>query len=250
MGIPVRLAGLLSLLSITPTAHAHGYLKTPRSRNFVAHQDGIWSPLLASNPEKEVEPQSANIGGTKVQCGIIAGVRNYDFPKNALGGPAATKIQSCYQPAQIIYVEVELTAHHMGHFEFKACPVSPGQAPTQACFDANKLRFISGESANLDPNFPERAYIPPRNAKAWNYHYKFQLPAGLSGDLVLLQWKYITANSCLPAGYGSYNFPQGWHPGNVEVCGPLPPDGQGIPEQVSTEYFAHLSDHSEHYASM
>ena len=234
MFIPVWLVTFLAFLSIPPDVHAHGYLKSPRSRNFVAYQDGIWSPLLASNPEKEVQPQGASVGGTRAQCGIIEGVRNYDFPKNALGGPLETKVQSCYQPGQIIDLEVYLTAHHKGHFEFKACPISPGQAPTQACFDANKLRFISGESANYDPIYPERAYGPPGNPGV-TYRYKFQLPAGLSGDLVLLQWKYITANSCIPPGYDTYNFPQGWHPGSgLSNCGPLPLDGNGLPEQVST----------------
>ena len=237
MGIPVCLAAVIALLSISSNVHAHGYLKSPRSRNFVAFQDGVWSPLLASNPLKEDQPQGANTGGTRAQCGIIEG-RNYDFPKNALGGPLGTKIQSCYQPGQTIDLEVYLTAHHNGHFEFKACPISPGQAPTQACFDANKLRFVSGESANFDPNYPERAYIPPRDAKAWNYQYKFQLPSGLSGDLVLLQWKYITANSCLPSGYDSYNFPSGWRPSASIACGPLPLEGNGLPEQVSTSFIA------------
>ncbi len=50
--------------------------------------------------------------------------------------------------------------HHKGHFTFK-CPISSGQQPTQACFDANRLKFISGHGANFDPNYPDRAYIPP-----------------------------------------------------------------------------------------
>lgn len=40
----------------------------------------------------------------------------------------------------------------------------------------------------------------------WSYQYKFQLPQGLSGDLVLLQWHYIASNSCLPPGYNTYNW--------------------------------------------
>jgi hypothetical protein len=50
----------------------------------------------------------------------------------------------------------------MGHFEFFACPISPGEVPTQACFDANPLKFVSDENygATPDPLYPERAYIP------------------------------------------------------------------------------------------
>jgi hypothetical protein len=128
-----------------------------------------------------------------------------------------------------------LVAHHRGHFTIKACPISSGGVATQACFDNNMLRFISGGGANFDPNYPERAYIPPAppgtqaadGSGLWNYRYRFQLPSGLSGDRVLLQWHYVTANSCLPAGYRSYNFAWGslasqypWGP--PSDCGPLP----------------------------
>lgn len=152
---------VLTLFSLLlPSAiHGHGYLKTPRSRNYVAYQDGVWWPISAENPEPESEPQSANIGGTLAQCGIIAGLRNYDFPKNALGNPMPPRPQQCYQPGQTIDLQVTLTAHHKGHFEYKACPISPGQAPTQACFDAHPLKFISdvlspGKHVSLPSSIP------------------------------------------------------------------------------------------------
>ena len=58
--------------------------------------------------------------------------------------------------------KVVLTAYHMGHFEYHACPVSTGEVPTRACFDANPLTFVSDTNygAVPDPNYPERAYIP------------------------------------------------------------------------------------------
>lgn len=227
---------LVSLLYYCPySAHGHGYLKTPRSRNFVAFEDGVWFGGGASTPAKEVEPQSANRGGTLAQCGIIAG-RNYDTPTNYFGDSLAPNPQTFYQCGQIIDLDVTLTAHHKGHFEFKACPISPGQVATQDCFDANPLMFISDTKygANFDTNYPERAYIP--DASGYSFSYKFQLPAGLSGDLVLLQWHYVTANSCIPTGYNDYNWPTGsyWpgaNPQNLPTCGPLPPDGNGAPEQ-------------------
>jgi hypothetical protein len=239
----IRSATLLALVSNPFAVHGHGYLKTPRSRNFVAYEDGKWWPLLESDPAKESEPQSANTGGTLGQCGVIAGVREYDYPKNALGGPLAPRPQACYQPGQIIDVSVALTAHHKGHFSFKACPISPFQVPTQACFDAYPLKFISDNiyGANFDPTYPDRAYIPLATVgmsnSLYTYSYKFELPTGLSGDLVLLQWHYITANSCVHVGYNTYNWPVGPHwPSasdlTVPNCGPLPPDGNGVPEQV------------------
>ena len=218
MSIPVRLTALLlALLSTAPAVQAHGFLKSPRSRNFVARQQGI-----------EWNAQSLNVKAHSETCGRSYD-RNYDF------WSSNTFHETTYAAGQQIDVDVELTAHHKGHFTIKACPISSGGVATQACFDNNKLRFISGGGANFDPNYPERAYIPPAppgtqaadGSGLWNYRYRFQLPSGLSGDRVLLQWHYVTANSCLPAGYRSYNFAWGglagqypWGP--PSDCGPLP----------------------------
>ena len=114
-----------------------------------------------------------------------------------------------------------------GHFEFHACPIQPGEVPTQACFDSHPLSFVSGEGAPPDPNYPVRAYLPPSK---YNLKYQYRLPPALSGDLVLIQWYYVTANSCMDAGYDSYDFPVGWYPG-TSTCPSIPPDGRGLPEQ-------------------
>jgi hypothetical protein len=162
------------------------------------------------------------------------------IPRMPLEVLSLPKSQACYQPGQIIDLEVTLTAHHKGHFEFKMCPIVPFEVPTQACFDANPLTFVT----TFDPNYPERAYIP--DAAAGNtFSYKYKLPDGLSGDLVLLQWHYVTANSCIPEGYYGYNWPVGtyWsgpNPLNMAICGPLPLDGEWggkiAPEQVSAAF--------------
>ena len=227
MSIPVLVTALLALLSLPTDVHAHGYLSSPRSRNWVANQDEGWQT-------KEYSPDSLNRKASWETCGrspLPIGVgRSYDRDQ----GP---KIQATYTSGQTIDLSVTLTAHHKGHFTFKACPISSGQQPTQACFDANRLRFISGHGANFDPNYPDRAYIPPappgtqaaNGSGRWDYQYRFQLPAGLSGDRVLLQWHYMTANSCIPPGYDRYNFPSGWHPGNLGACEYIPSDGENYP---------------------
>jgi hypothetical protein len=238
---------LLSALSSYPTAvNGHGYLSSPRSRNFKANQDGAWYPLIATNPAIEVEPQSANRGGVNAACGIIAGQRNYDLPKNAVGGNMKQpNIDEgvCYQPGSVIDLEVTLTAHHKGHFEFKACPIAPYDIPTQACFDNNPLEFVSDVKypENVHPPdylYKERAYLAP---SATSLKYRFKLPevlkdgdgnTQLEGDLVLLQWYYITANSCTDVGYADYPFLPGWAP-TVGQCTSIPADGNGVPEQVS-----------------
>ncbi|KAL7550345.1 hypothetical protein ACHAWF_013592 [Thalassiosira exigua] len=143
------------------------------------------------------------------------GERNYDFPTNSLGAPLPPNPQAAYYRGQIIDVEVTLTAHHGGHFEFKACPSNVAaarsagsagytaseapterrEAPTQACFDAHPLTFVRDElyGAPLDPDFPARAYVAPPTVpnklhstrsqfgNAMVFRYKLRLPSNLTG---------------------------------------------------------------------
>jgi chitinase len=61
------------------------------------------------------------------------------------------------------------------------------------------------------------------------YKFKFKLPNDISGH-VLLQWYYITGNSCTAQGYDQYPFPTGWAP-TASTCPHIPEDGNGVPEQ-------------------
>ena len=63
------------------------------------------------------------------------------------------------------------------------------------------------------------------------FEFVFRLPEGMYGDEVLLQWLYITANSCSPPGYAEYfaahpELPSSyWTPGVSTCTPPYPSDG-------------------------
>lgn len=102
--------GLLStvlLLLPAPKVEAHGYLISPRSRNYFAHTDGKWSGGTEDSPKPENCPHCLNIGGTEARCGLIED-RNYDIPMNSLGGIMPTVVQACYKPGAVIDLEVRL----------------------------------------------------------------------------------------------------------------------------------------------
>ena len=67
------------------------------------------------------------------------------------------------------------------------------------------------------------------------FSYQMNLPCGLTGDLVLLQWYFVTAQDCYHEGYLEYDFPDSWgdvFEEKIEKCpSPLPPDGNGLPLQ-------------------
>jgi predicted carbohydrate-binding protein with CBM5 and CBM33 domain len=102
------LSCILLLPSSSLVVLGHGYLSSPRSRNYYANQMTKWSNPTANDPEPETEPQSLNQG---TLCGAI-GNKDYNAPRNALGGPMKTTIQANWTSGQEVIVEVVLTAHH------------------------------------------------------------------------------------------------------------------------------------------
>jgi predicted carbohydrate-binding protein with CBM5 and CBM33 domain len=56
---------------------AHGYLKSPRSRNYQASINPIWSGGTSTDPAPENCPHCLNIGGTEARCGKVGEWNNY-----------------------------------------------------------------------------------------------------------------------------------------------------------------------------
>jgi hypothetical protein len=135
-------------------------------------------------------------------------------------------VQSVYVENSQINVTVTLTAHHKGHFVFKGCVIEDTMTiPTQQCFDSHPLKFVQDlyYNAPVDVNHPERVYVAPSTVSNRVYPtekefkdgmlFKFtlELPQGLVGELVLLQWYYVASNSgCNHEGYDVYPFPREW----------------------------------------
>jgi hypothetical protein len=182
----------------------------------------VLNTFLAMKTPAIIGPHCLNRGGVLAQCGIHED-RNYDKPLNSQKQPMSPNIQAEYNEGDLIEVKVLLTTHHKGHMELSVCPIEnsvPMEVPTERCFAKNKLEFVSDElyDAPIDANYPERAYIAPAGIAnpegssliPANYTLRFRLPMGVSGDLVLLQWYYLTANSCKHEGYADYPFPEAW----------------------------------------
>ena len=105
MIVPSLMTVYLLATNLVPGVDAHGYLQTPRSRNYRAHIDGKWYGGTAVTPSVETEPQSLNIGGTEARCGKVAD-RDYDYPRNALNGNLVEVAQECYEEGAIINIKL------------------------------------------------------------------------------------------------------------------------------------------------
>lgn len=110
---------VLALSFFGGEVNGHGYLKSPRSRNWVAFEDGKESGG-AGDPKKEYCPQCLNRGGPLAACGIVEEANhNYDYPLSANGGSMPTNIQGYFAPASEIDIDVVLTAHHKGMLTYE-----------------------------------------------------------------------------------------------------------------------------------
>ncbi|KDD72946.1 hypothetical protein H632_c2704p0, partial [Helicosporidium sp. ATCC 50920] len=103
-----------------------------------------------------------------------------------------------------ITLEVVLTAFHMGRFGFRICKIE-GNSPeaereqlTEECFNKHILLRANGTEGST-PNDP---YYHLGGMVNSPYKMTYRLPEGLTCDGVntrcVLQWYYLTGNSCNP----------------------------------------------------
>lgn len=90
----------------------------------------------------------------------------------------------CIPLIQWIRLTVELTSNHLGYFEFRLCPKqSADELSTQQCFDQHLLTLIDGST---------QFYVSSANEL---YFPVVQLPADVSCDYCVLQWRYTAGNA-------------------------------------------------------
>uniref|UniRef100_A0A0G4HRU4 CBM1 domain-containing protein n=1 Tax=Chromera velia CCMP2878 TaxID=1169474 RepID=A0A0G4HRU4_9ALVE len=135
----------------------------------------------------------------------------------------AVPTASVYSSGGIIDIEVVITAHHRGHYEFFLCDVrdlpDPSGKLEQACFNKYPLRRapVEGEISPVDPLYPGRYYLEPPCARdhvdqtvanGYKRHFEsaqttrmqYYLP-DIECEHCVLQWYWWEANACNPIGY-------------------------------------------------
>ena len=212
------------LLAAAPAAMGHGFLAKPAARNVVMNSDYCPQCLAAGGPGT-VYP-SGNHG----LCGDP-----YAMPeprKHEPGGQYYNdgRSQATYTEGDVVEFDVKLTAYHKGDFRFRVCRIE-GTTPedersqlSEQCFDEHKLE--QADVAGAQSPGTDRYFIGP-TSDSWNYNIKYQLPDGLSCDGIasrcVLQWHYVTGNSCDPPGT-----PSKYGSGQLPVCS----SGEGaVPEE-------------------
>jgi len=196
--LAIKLASVAAALSVRE-ASAHGKLTVPASRNELGGTSNCAHCLNGGGP-----------------CGDSSSL-------NFFAGPQAT-----WTAGGIVPITVVVTAHHMGHYEFRVCDtvLNSSVADADGCLNRWVLQRAAPEEAAaafpalgapcspgdvrphcvpFDATHPERWYLPPRGEIGGTHTVYFKVPAELQCDVCTLQWHWWSANSCEPAGdYGCY----------------------------------------------
>jgi hypothetical protein len=247
--VPGCILAVLVILSICQAANGHGFLQVPKSRNYIANQQGRdYCPhcLSAGGPGTTQpltpgglfpNPETTTSAVRHTMCGesatTPAGSRSY----NPSPVPSMASLP-VYAPGAEFDMTIQITAHHRGHFEFRLCDASKLSDPTTvtwACLNQHVLQRVSvpGEVSPVDVNHPERYYLEPECAPEYNktVWMKYRMPADVTCERCVIQWWWITANSCNPPDYANRS-PQPahvatgcqWWQSNLPVCSTTYPE--------------------------
>lgn len=186
--------------------------------------NGVWHPF---EPLNKAAPFRHDSG----MCGdAVSGDKPHE--KGGIYAYPKSPIMKTYKTGSVVEFVVDATTNHNGFYEFFICDA------TKCGGDINDLCFKQGhchqlervktpecesqaslECGPIDPKHPGRWYVPCRKGGHVGEHFmggpymKYKLPAGFSTKHAVLQWYWVTANSCNPPGFVEYfkQFPmEGW----------------------------------------
>ena len=180
---------------------AHGRLMEPPGRSSLYHFPT--DPDIAAEWDKIVPNYNDNqlfCGGFSVQvsngyrCGVCGD--NFIEPRprdNELGGRYGSSgiIPREYRAGDRIPLTVQITAHHLGWFEFRLCKYEGGLEDDQ-CFigDDSLIKFVDGSTRHyITTEFPQR-----RGKAGYWYELEVILP-DIECEHCVLQWRYHCGNN-------------------------------------------------------
>jgi len=224
----------------------------PTSRNQIAHEKGLEDCEHCLNAGTTATVLSKDIANSHnwmlnyppgeneiVRHGLCGGENNeYMFGGSKYEEPGQLPIFSDH-----VDITIKITAHHAGWFEFRLCNADVHGLPiTQECLNEHLLeRDPSDPSPSpIDVAYPGKYYtIPKCDPNSGIQKMRYKLPQGLKRDRCVLQWWWVSANSCHGGGYENVSFPDtysncigdggvvGWRPRENSQCRA----GYGYPEE-------------------
>jgi len=196
----VTLVAVVALATVIANVNGHGRLVQPAGRATLWRYD----EFKQFNPLPDYDDTQAFCGGFYVQyslnegkCGICGDPWDEVPPRAHEGGGRYGRgiITGNYTAGEEIEVKVDLTASHLGYFEFRLCVQNNPLVPaTQECLDENVLQLADGSGTRF----------PIKNFDKTVYAIRVVLPQNVTCRQCVLQWHYNAGNSHGYCQDGSY----------------------------------------------
>ena len=128
----------------TGTVSGHGRLRQPPSRSTMWRY-GFDTPTNVNDHESNCGGYGRQWSQNQGLCGVCGDA--YDIPQprpGELGGQYGLGVVAAnLTQAQLLHIEVELTAYHGGYFEFRLCNHNTRARPVaQSCLDRHLLSQV------------------------------------------------------------------------------------------------------------
>ncbi|XP_037094711.1 uncharacterized protein LOC119114809 [Pollicipes pollicipes] len=180
---------VLLLAALVGHVTGHGRLMDPPARNAM-WRFGFPNPVNYNDNELYCGGFIVQYQHNQGKCGVCGD--NYALPvprpHEAGGTFAQGVIAKRYAPGQLVDIEVELTANHMGNFVIRLCPHNNDKTTiTQECLNKHVLKVAGTDSI--------RFIIPEDSGKAGIFRWKVELPPYLTCTQCVMQWTYYAGNT-------------------------------------------------------
>ncbi|XP_067120078.1 uncharacterized protein [Centruroides vittatus] len=175
------------LFSVTVSVLGHGRLNEPPGRSTM-WRFGFDNPVNYDDNELYCGGYARQWAKNNGKCGICGDPWDAPEPRaNEDGGLYGNGIVTRqYKMGQVITAIPNITATHMGYFEFRLCPLkTPNQKADQDCLDQYVLPQSNGKGTK---------YHLDRGARPGIYPVELKLPDGVTCDRCVVQWHYRTGN--------------------------------------------------------
>ena len=204
--------------SLLVAVSGHGFMTVPPARNVQSYgtanqycphcfNAGGTGAVSAASGGVFLWPETSETASRHGLCGDPAGSTDH-----MTGGALYTPdIVGTFMAGGKINIEILVTAHHNGHFEFSLCDksdlVDPSGSITQECLDQHTLlrspEHEATDSHLIDPAYPGRYYLDPKCSKPIEYNDEFYIDAqkvtmtydlpNVVSNFAVLQWWQVPA---------------------------------------------------------
>jgi len=244
------------LVSLFINSNAHGFLSKPISRNVVGNYNYGYCQWLGEIPcFGDFMSLGSTNGPDSTGCSNKAGTGG--VTANQPLSYEKTKVITQYEKGSIIDIWIDITAYHGGIFQFKIQSIGNENDPNGNQWDSlTPLKVIGYQPVcttckKIETCIPRLGksgtcvQIPLfKGDHTGRYKISLKLPNDLVCDHCVLQWNWITANSCVN-NLACKTSEQFWNCADIKITTTLPtpitttlptPITTTLPTPISTNY--------------